>query len=250
MLALELLAVAAAGMAAGAANSLAGAGSLISFPTMVALGVPQLSANVTSTVGLVPGALGGSIGYADELVDQRRRVTRLAVPSLAGAVAGTVLLLLTPGDTFEKVVPALIAVSCALLLLQPQLARRLRHAGNERSPLLGGGLVLAGAYADNYGSAVGILLLALLTLFVADTMQRLNGIKILLAGMANLLAALAYAFLAPVDWPYAATLMVSSLAGGLLGARVARRVPGDALRVVIAIAGLLVAVVLAVEVYR
>src|SRR5436190_3981191 len=121
VLALELVAVSAAGAAAGAFNALAGAGSLITFPTMVALGVPQLSANVTSTIGLIPGAIGGSIGYADLLTDQGRRLARLVVPSLIGAAGGTALLLATPGHTFEVVVPVLIAGSCILLLLQPTL---------------------------------------------------------------------------------------------------------------------------------
>ena len=108
-------------MGAGAANALAGAGSLITFPTLVALGVPALSANVTSTVGLIPGGVGGSIGYREELADQRSRVARLALPALAGAVAGTVLLLITSNSTFELIVPVLVALSCLLLLLEPRL---------------------------------------------------------------------------------------------------------------------------------
>jgi uncharacterized membrane protein YfcA len=246
---LSLLAVAAAGAAAGASNALAGAGSLITFPTLVALGLPPLSANVTSTVGLVPGAAGGAIGYADLLHEQRERITRLAVPTLAGAVLGTALLLITSNDTFEAIVPGLVATSCLLLLFQPRLTARMSHAANERSPFLSAGLLLAGAYAAYFGSAVGILLLGLLSLFVADSMQHLNAIKILLAGIANLLAAVAYAFLAPVDWRYAVCLMVSSLIGGRLGVKLARRVSGDALRVAIAIVGLVVAVALAVRAF-
>ena len=246
---LELLAVAAAGAAAGASNSLAGAGSLITFPTLVALGVPPLAANVTSTVGLIPGAAGGAIGYADLLAQQRRRIVRLAVPTLIGAALGTALLLETSNDTFELIVPGLVAVSCLLLLFQPRLTTRLSHAGDEHSPYLTVGLLLAGAYAAYFGSAVGILLLAILGLFVAAPMQHLNGIKILLAGIANLLAALAYAFLAPVDWRFAVCLMVSSLIGGRLGANLARRVSGEALRVAIAAIGLVVAAVLAVRAF-
>jgi uncharacterized protein len=242
---LELLAVAAAGAAAGASNSLAGAGSLITFPTLVALGVPPLAANVTSTVGLVPGAVGGAVGYADLLSEQRQRVARLAVPTLIGAAAGTALLLITSNDTFEAIVPALVAGSCLLLLLQPRLTTRLAHAGEERSPFLTAGLVFSGAYAAYFGSAVGILLLALLGLFVIDSMQHLNGLKILLAGIANLLAAATYAFLADVNWRFAVCLMVSSLIGGRLGAKLARRVSGDTLRVAIALIGLLVAAALA-----
>jgi uncharacterized protein len=245
----EAAGAAAAGAGAGAANALAGAGSLITFPTLVAFGLPALSANVTSTVGLIPGAVGGSIGYRRELSDQRARLASLAIPSLAGAAAGTVLLLITSNETFEVIVPVLLAASCVLLLLQPRLSHRVTGRGNERSPLLIAGVVGAGAYAAYFGSAVGILLIALLTLFVADAVQRLNAVKIVLAGLANLLAACAYAFLAPVDWPFALTLMASSLAGGQLGSLVARRISGDALRVAIAIAGLVVAVVLGVEFY-
>ncbi len=242
---LELLAVAAAGAAAGASNALAGAGSLITFPTLVALGVSPLSANVTSTVGLIPGAAGGAIGYADLLGEQRGRVARLAIPTLLGAAVGTALLLITSNDTFEAIVPALVAGSCLLLLFQPRLAPRLAGAGDEHSPLLSAGLLFSGAYAAYFGSAVGILLLGLLGLFVADSMQHLNGLKILLAGIANLLAAIAYAFLATVDWRFAFCLMISSLVGGRLGANLARRVSGDALRVAIALVGLVVAAVLA-----
>src|SRR5258706_3805003 len=215
---LELLAVAAAGAAAGVSNSIAGAGSLITFPTLLALGLPPVAANVTSTVGLVPGAAGGAIGYADLLSEQRERLTRLAVPTLLGAVAGTALLLITSNDTFEAIVPALVAGSCLLLLFQPRLTPRIAHAGNEHSPFLTAGLVFSGAYAAYFGSAVGILLLGLLGVFVAASMQHLNAIKILLAGVANLLAAIAYAFLAPVDWRYPRCLMVSSVLRGRLGA--------------------------------
>jgi hypothetical protein len=242
---LELLAALAAGALAGVSNAIAGAGSLITFPTLVALGLPPLSANVTSTVGLVPGAVGGSLGYLDLLHEQRARIVRLAVPTLVGAVAGTALLLVTSNDTFEAIVPALIAGSCLLLLFQPRLTPRIAHAGEERSPFLTVGLVLSGAYAAYFGSAVGILLLGLLALFVADSMQHLNAIKILLAGIANLLAAVAYAFLAAVDWRYALCLMVSSLIGGRFGVAVARRISGDVLRVAIALVGLVVAAVLA-----
>jgi len=242
---LSLLAVAAAGAAAGVSNALAGAGSLVTFPTLIAVGLPPLSANVTSTVGLIPGAAGGAIGYADLLGEQRRRVLRLAIPTLFGAVAGTALLLITASDTFEAIVPALVAGSCLLLLFQPRLTARITGAGDEHSPLLSAGLVFSGAYAAYFGSAVGILLLGLLGLFVADSMQHLNGLKILLAGLANLLAATAYAFLADVNWRFAVCLMVSSLIGGRLGANLARRVSGDALRVAIALVGLVVAAVLA-----
>ena len=244
---LELLAVAAAGAAAGASNAIAGAGSLITFPTMVALGLPPLSANVTNTVGIVPGAVGGSLGYADLLREQGERFLRFLVPMLIGAVLGTVALLLTSNGAFEAIVPVLIAASCLLLFFQPRLTSRLSHAGDERSPLLTAGVLFCGAYGAYFGSAVSILLFAILALFVADTLQHLNAIKILLVGCANLLAACVYAFLAPVDWRYALTIMVSSFAGGRVGAHYARRIPSDPLRISIAAAGLVVAAVLAVR---
>jgi len=238
---LELLAVAAAGAAAGASNSIAGAGSLITFPTMVALGLPPLSANVTNTVGIVPGYVGGVLGYSDLLRQQGERFVRFLAPMLIGAVVGSAALLLTSDAAFEAIVP--------VLLLQPRLTSRLSHAGNEHSPYLTAGLLFCGAYGAYFGSAVSILLFAILALFVADTLQHLNAMKIILIGCANLLAAVAYALLAPVKWSYVAVLMVSSLAGGRVGAHYARRIPSDPLRIGIAVFGLVVALVLAVQAF-
>ena len=246
---LELLAVAAAGAAAGASNAIAGAGSLITFPTMVALGLPPLSANVTNTVGIVPGYVGGVLGYTDLLREQGARFGRFLVPMLTGAVAGTVALLLTSDAAFEAIVPGLIAAFCLLLLFQPRLTPRISHAGDERSPFLVAGILFCGAYGAYFGSAVSILLFAILALFVADTLQHLNAMKIILVGCSNLLAAVVYAFLAPVEWSYVAVLMVSSLAGGRIGAHYARRIPADPLRISIAATGLVVAAVLAVRAF-
>jgi uncharacterized protein len=243
---LQLLMVAAAGVAASASNALGGGGSLITFFTMVGLGVPPIAANVTSTVGLVPGAVGGAIGYSDLLREQRACLIPLALPTIAGAAAGTFLLLITPNETFEAIVPVLIASACLLLLFQPRLVVRISRSGSERSPLLSAGLALSGAYAAYFGVALGILLLGVLGIFIAESMQRLNAIKILLAGLANLLAASAYAIFATVEWRYALCLMVTSLLGGHLGATLARRVSGETLRIGIAMVGLTAAGVLAV----
>ena len=246
---LELLAVAAAGAAAGAVNSIAGGGALITFPTLVALGLPPLSASVTLTVGIVPASIGGGLGYLDLLRQQGERFRRLLTPLLLGAMAGAAALLLTSDAAFEAIVPALIALSCLLLFFQPRLTPRIAHAGDERSPYLLGGIFVCGAYGAYFGAAVSILILAILALFVADTLQHLNGMKIVLAGGANLLAAVVYAFLAPVDWRYALTIMVSSFAGGRAGAHYARRIPSDPLRLSIAAVGLVVAAVLAVRAF-
>jgi uncharacterized protein len=246
---LELLAVAAAGAAAGAANSVAGGGALITFPTMVALGLPPLSANVTNTVGIVPASVGGALGYSDLLREQGQRFRRLLTPLLLGAVAGSAALLVTSNEAFEAIVPILIAGSCLLLLFQPRLVPHIAHAGNEHSPFLLAGIFFCGAYQAYFGSAVSILVFALLALFVADTLQHLNALKIAFAGASNLLAALIFAFLAPVDWRYAVTIMVSSFAGGRVGAHYARRIPGGPLRITIATIGLAVAAVLAVRAF-
>jgi uncharacterized protein len=242
---LELLAVAAAGAGAGAANAIAGAGSLITFPTMVALGLSPLSANVTNAVGVVPGSVGGALGYTDLLREQGERFSRFLAPTLLGGLIGTAALLLTSSAVFDAIVPALIAASCVLLFLQPRLTARIGQAADERSPWLTAGLVFCGAYGAYFGAAVSILLLAILALFVVDTLQHLNAMKILLVGCSNLLAAVGYAFLAPVDWRYAVTIMVSSFAGGRIGAHYARRIPSDPLRISIALIGLAVAGVLA-----
>lgn len=216
---------------------------------MVALGLSPLSANVTNTVGIVPASAGGALGYADLLREQGERFARLLAPLLLGALAGTVALLLTPDTAFEVIVPVLVAGSCLLLLLQPRLTPRISHAGNERSPYLLAGIAFCGAYQAYFGSAVSILLFAILALFVADTLQHLNGMKIVLAGSSNLLAAAVYAFLAPVDWRFAATIMVSSFVGGRAGAHYARRIPSDPLRISIAVAGLAVAALLAIRAF-
>jgi uncharacterized protein len=244
---LELLAVAAAGAVGGAANSVAGGGALITFPTMVALGLPPLSANVTNTVGIVPASIGGALGYTDLLREQRDRFLRLLTPLLLGAVVGSAALLLTSNEAFEAIV--LIAGSCLLLLFQPRLVPHIAHAGNERSPFLIAGIAFCGAYQAYFGSAVSILVFALLALFIADTLQHLNAIKILFAGCSNLLAAVIFAFLAPVDWRFAVTIMVSSFIGGGVGAHYARRIPSDPLRISIAAIGLVVAAVLAVRAF-
>jgi uncharacterized membrane protein YfcA len=246
---LELLAVAAAGAAAGFVNSVAGGGALITFPTLVALGLPPLSASVTLTVGIVPASVGGALGYVDLLRQQSQRFRRLLVPLLLGALSGAVALLLTSDATFEAIVPILIALSCLLLYLQPRLTPRISHAGNDRSPYLLAGIFFCGAYGAYFGAAVSILILAILALFVADTLQHLNGMKIVLAGGANLVGAFLYAFLAPVDWRYALTIMVSSFVGGRVGAHYARRIPSDPLRISIAVVGLVVAGVLAMRAF-
>jgi len=246
----ELLAVAGAGLVAGAANTVAGGGSLLSFPVLVATGLSPLAANVTNTVGLVTSTAGGALGYRRELRGQWGRVLRLLPPCILGSLIGIASLLLASAQVFEAVVPFLIAGSCLLLLFSPRLqavfARR-RGPGREGSIGLYAGSLGAGWYGGYFGAAVGILWLGVLGLFLSDDLQRLNGLKNVLSAVVNLVAAAAIVAFGPVDWPAALTLLATSLVGGYGIAGVARRLPATGLRVGIAVVGLTVAAVLFVR---
>jgi len=239
------VAVAGAGVLAGGINTIVGSGSLISFPTLVALGLPPLVANVTNTVGLVPGSVSGAWGYRRELAGQRGRAIRLGVFSALGGLAGGVLLLSVPGS-FQKVVPWLVLLAVAMVVVQPRLARWLAARG--RAPaghggwLLRGGIFTTGIYGGYFGAAQGVLLIGLLGLGVDDDLQRLNALKNVLAALVNGVAGILFIVDAPVRWEPALILAAGSIAGGQLGARVGRRLPAVVLRGVIVVGGLAVAI--------
>jgi uncharacterized membrane protein YfcA len=245
--ALTAVAVGAAGVVTGAVNAIAGGGSLLTFPVLLAAGLSPVSANVTNTVGVVPGTLGGSLGYRRELVGQRPRAIALGVPAGLGAIAGGLILLVAPAGVFKAIVPVLIAGACVLLLLQPRLAaamahRRTAHAG--RSVQIGAFFV--GVYGGYFGAAIGVMLLGLLGLLVEDTLQRLNALKNVLGGVINGTAAVLFCFIAPVSWPAALALAIGTTIGGRSGATLARKIPDRPLRLGIVAVGLTVAVILAV----
>lgn len=243
----EAGALLAAASAAGAVNAVAGGGSLLSFPALVALGYPPLTANVTNAVGVLPGYLGGSIAYRRELRGQRARVRGLALPSAAGAIAGTALLLGTPPPLFERVAPALVLSASLLLGVQPAIARRVgrRSGGGDASPSAVGALTFAAAvYGGYFGAGLGVLLLAVLGVVLADDLQRLNALKGVLSLVIGVVTAATVALLGPVAWPAAAVMLLGSLAGGHAGVRVARRVPSEALRRAVVAVGIAVAVAL------
>jgi uncharacterized protein len=240
----EAVAIVAAGFAAGTINAVVGSGTLITFPTLLAFGYPPVTANVTNTVGLFPGSFSGVVGFRRELAGQRDRIRRLLPPQAAGGLVGGLLLLALPAAAFDAIVPALILLACALVVVQPSLTRRLagrrRHA--HGGPLLVGCVFLTGIYGGYFGAAQGVILIAILGVLIDDELNRLNGLKNLLAGTANLVAAVLFALTAPVDWGVAGLIALGSIAGGQLGAVIGRRIPAPLLRAVIVVIGLVAVV--------
>jgi uncharacterized protein len=237
---LESVAVVVAGLLAGMINAVVGSGTLITFPTLLALGVPPVTANISNTVGLVPGSFSGAYGYRKELRGQGRRVARLGTASAVGGIAGGLLLLVLPEAAFEAIVPALILLGCALVVLGPRISAATAH---RRRPGAHGGAVLFGAifglgiYGGYFGAAQGILLVAVLSIALDDDLQRINALKNVLAGIVNLTAAVLFIVVADVDWQVAVLIAIGALMGGLLGARVGRRLPNSVLRGVIVVVG-------------
>ena len=246
-----IVAVIAAGLGAGFANVIVGAGSLITFPTLVGLGYAPVLANMSNTVGLVPGSLSGTVAYRRELAGQGRRTARLSVATLAGGITGGALLLVLPPGVFRAVVPGLIGASAALMALQPRVSRLLARRGrtdhDHGGPLLYAGVFLTGVYGGYFGAAQGVILLTLLATFVADGLQRLNAAKNVLATVANLVSGLLFVVVGHVDWVLAGLIAAGSVVGGQLGATVGRRIAPAVLRAVVVAGGGAVAVVLAIQ---
>ena len=240
---LEALLVLAAGVAAGAINTLVGSGSLITFPVLLAVGFPPLTANVSNNLGLVPGAVAGAYGFRRELRGQRARVLRFAPASLLGGLTGAVLLLALPASAFAAIVPAFVALALVLVVLQPRLNRRLGRRRRADAPH-GGPVPLAatygaGVYGGYFGAAQGIMLLAILGLTLDDEITRVNALKVVLAGTVNAVAAVVFVIAAPhIAWDAVALIAAGSTLGGHLGARVGRRLPATVLRAVIVVVGL------------
>ena len=241
MAAAEIAAIAAAGMAAGAINTLVGSGTLITFPVLLAFGYSPVTANVSNTIGLVPGSVVGAIGYRRELRGERTRTLRFAVASVLGGISGAVALLVLPDAAFEAIVPAFIAIALVLVVLQPRLDRVV--AEHRPPPDAHGtglprvGVYLAGVYGGYFGAAQGILLLAILGLALPDDLQRINALKNVLAGVVNAVAAMVFIAVADVAWGPAALIAAGSVVGAQLAARYGRRLSSRALRAVIVAVG-------------
>jgi hypothetical protein len=238
---LEAILVALAGLAAGAINAVVGSGTLITFPTLLAVGLPPVVANVSNTVGLVPGGVAAALGYRRELAGQRSRVLRFAAATVTGAALGAVLLLVLPESSFVAVVPVLILLGCMLVLIQPWLIRRLgeRRRSHHGGPLVWLLVLAIGVYGGYLGAGQGVLLIAVLGLGLDETLQRVNAAKNVLAGLANLVAGLIFVVVADVDWAVAALIAMGSTVGALVGAGVARRLPEPVLRGTVVAIGLI-----------
>ena len=242
---LEVVAVVLAGIAAGTINTVVGSGTLITFPTLLAIGVPPVTANVSNTIGLVPGSLSGAVGYRRELAGQRGRLLRLGSASLVGGAAGAALLLVLPESAFDAVVPVLIALGCVLVVVQPRVSAWVAHRaaarGREVHPHGAGWVwllvMLTGVYGGYFGAAQGVLLMAVLGAGLQETMQRNNATKNVLAMIVNAVAALVFIALADVDWSVAGLIAAGAVVGGQLGATVGRRLPPAVLRGVIVLVG-------------
>jgi uncharacterized membrane protein YfcA len=225
--------LAVAGFVAGAINAAAGGGSLVTFPALIAVGYPPLIANVTNNVAVSPGYATGAWGYRAELRGQRGRILPLAVLSAFGSLVGVGLILVSSPEAFDSVVPFLVLAACALLAAQPAIGRRLGdRTGEGGRPGVGAlvGQTLAAVYGGYFGAALGVAVLALLGTFLDDTLQRLNALKALLQLVIGGTAAIAFALLTPVAWGAVVIVGPASLAGGLVGARLAKRVSDRVLR--------------------
>ena len=239
---LEAIAIFAAGVAAGTINSVVGSGTLLTFPVLLAFGYAPVVANVSNTVGLVPGNASGAVGYRRELAGQRARAIPLMCMSLVGAGGGAVLLLTLPASAFKAIVPVFIGVALILIVFQSRIAKWLEARGSSVTdrpgPLASAGILAAGVYGGYFGAAQGILVLSILSLSVDDSLKRLNALKVVLVGIANLVSGLVFVFAAHVAWAAAGLIAGGSVIGGLLGARLGRRLPPEALRGLIVVVGI------------
>jgi uncharacterized membrane protein YfcA len=238
----EIVAIALAGLAAGTINTIVGSGTLITFPVLLAFGYAPVTANVSNTIGLVPGSISGAVGYRRELAGQRRRAIRLGTMSMLGGATGAVLLLVLPASIFKAVVPLFIAIALVLVVLQPCLKTLLDErdigAVHESGIVVALAIYLTGVYGGYFGAAQGILLLGILGVTLSQDLQRTNALKNVLAGLTNGVAAVYFMLVAPhVDWGPAGIIAGASILGAQLGARYGRRLPPAVLRAIIVVVG-------------
>jgi uncharacterized protein len=244
----EIALTALAGLAAGFINSLAGGGSLISFPALVATGVPEVAANVTNTVALCPGYFGGAIAQQKDLKGQEKRLWFLLPSGIIGGIIGAVLLLYVSADIFRIVVPFLILMASVLLAVQVRVREWIQRHARDRSGKenIRGAILpvgLASVYGGYFGAGLSVIVLAVLGLFFDDTLTRLNALKLCISLSVNVAAAVFFIFSGMVVWPLAAVMAVGALAGGGLGGRFGGQINPDLLRWTIVLIGLVIGVI-------
>lgn len=239
----DLILAAGAAVLAGAVNALAGGGTLITFPTLVALGLPAVAANVTNTVALCPGYFGATLAQRSDLAGQRRQLWLVVPAGVLGGVAGGLLLLHTGERTFRALVPFLILGASGLLAVQGPvrgwLSRRTPAARMSRA-WVGLPIAVAAVYGGYFGAGLSVIVLAVLGLLLEDSLTRLNALKQAVALGVNVAAAACFLFSGQVAWRCAAVMAVGALAGGVAGGRLAHRVPSTTLRWVVVSVGLVV----------
>jgi uncharacterized membrane protein YfcA len=248
----EALVLLAAGTVGGIFSTVVSIASLVTYPVLLALGVPPLSANMTNTVSLVLTGAGSVAGSKPELAGQGRRVLRLGVITALGGAAGAAVLLITPASTFTRVVPVLIGGASLVLLVQPKISRLAPAPAPDarRQLALGAALFAVAMYVGYFGAAAGILLLVVLSAMIDESLVRVNAIKNAVSGMANAMAAVCFALFGDVRWQLVVPLATGFLIGGWIGPKIARRVPAGAFRVVVSLCGLGLAVKLGLGAYR
>ncbi|MHC9043144.1 sulfite exporter TauE/SafE family protein [Microbacterium saperdae] len=248
--------LAVAGTASGAINAIAGGGSLVTFPTLLALGYPPVIANVTNTVAALPGYLGGAWGYRRELSGQRRRIIVLGSITMVGAVLGSALLLIGSDRTFTAVVPWLVLGSTLLLAAQPALTSLVRKqaltasaSADPREPLRWASLGQLGVavYGGYFNAGLGIMMLGVLGISLNETLHRVNALKSVLSVVASAVSLVYFAVFAAVSWPAAGVIAIAGLLGGWVGAAFGRRLPVPLLRWSVVTFGLIVFLVLLVK---
>jgi uncharacterized protein len=240
MNAAQIALILGAGFIAGLVNAIVGSGTLLTFPVLLSVGYSPLVANVSNTVGMAVGNVSGVVGYRRELSGQRRRLLQLGVPAALGSITGATLLLALPESVFHRVVPVLVLFATLLVIIQPRLSKLLAEHREHRASVaaLLVGMFLTGVYGGYFGAGQGVMLIGLMAVFLEEPLQRINGFRNALAAVNNGVAAILFALVAHIAWPAAVMLAASSLVGGQFGAAVGRRLPANALRAVVVVAGL------------
>lgn len=244
----EALALLGAGLAAGGVNAIAGGGSLISFPTLVAIGLPGVAANVTNALSVAPGYVASALSSRPELAGRRRRIIRAIPTVVAGTLCGSALLLLTPRAAFDYVVPFLVLGATAMMAFQGRL-RRLTGRPGRHPARLHLTIFLCGLYGGYFNAALGVLLIAGLSLVLDESIQRVGALKNVLSAVVGLTTVLIYSIFGPVDWAAVAVLVPATITGGALGARLARKLSATVLRRVVIGFGAVVGLILLVEAF-